>query len=466
MRTFVWNILFFSLFSLSSAQEWCSTPVEYPHTRLNKKYSSRLKFNNGDKVYYNCAENFTPSRGIRSVQCENGKWTKLTLKCEKRSCGNAGDLPHGQLLYEGNSYIGEKVYASCNKGYILKGLNFLVCKESGWTGEFPSCVEGRITCSLPVVNNSVHRSENVSVYQSGESVTFACVQGFLLNGTDQIVCGPDGQWQPKPPLCLPSPSSTQPPTVSSAGGCGVPLPARDSHANLADKYITKTSFSSGDKVYYVCDVGYAPAMGSRARLCDNGEWTPMKLKCERKLCGSAGELTNGQFIYSGVEFGDTATAVCDEGYRLVGRGTRNCMDGGWDGRNPECEAVECEDPPAVENAEMKGLQDQPYKYRSVVRYQCLVGTLVGQKELWCTKDGTWSDPPPQCKELTCPTPEVPNGYWSKPRNGKYELRRRMSIECKRGYYKKGPSSVICSDQGTWEPALPKCLRKTRSGGRG
>lgn len=32
-----------------------------------------------------------------------------------------------------------------------------------------------------------------------------------------------------------------------------------------------------------------------------------------KLCGSAGEITNGQFAYTGVEFGDTATAVCDEG---------------------------------------------------------------------------------------------------------------------------------------------------------
>lgn len=32
-----------------------------------------------------------------------------------------------------------------------------------------------------------------------------------------------------------------------------------------------------------------------------------------KPCGSAGEITNGQFIYTGVEFGDTVAAVCDEG---------------------------------------------------------------------------------------------------------------------------------------------------------
>lgn len=32
-----------------------------------------------------------------------------------------------------------------------------------------------------------------------------------------------------------------------------------------------------------------------------------------KLCGSAGEILYGQYIYTGVEFGDKATAVCDDG---------------------------------------------------------------------------------------------------------------------------------------------------------
>ncbi|XP_029974043.1 complement receptor type 1-like [Salarias fasciatus] len=474
MRTVSWNILLFSLFTLSSAQvqKWCGAPVEYPHTRLDNKYSSRLKFSSGDKVYYNCAENFTPSTGSRSVQCQLGKWTKLTLKCEKKSCGNAGDLPHGQFLYQGNSYIGEKVYASCNKGYTLKGLNYLVCTESGWTGEFPSCVEGTATCSPPAVSNSVQRSENVSEYQLGDNVTFACARGFLLDGAQQVTCGPGGRWQPEPPLCLPSPTSpASTPTssgrdVSSAGRCGAPPPAGDSHASLADKYTGRTSFSSGEKVYYVCDVGYAPAVGSRTRLCSDGEWTPLRLQCERKLCGTAGELTNGRFVYSGVAFGDKATAVCEEGYRLVGRATRNCLSGGWDGRNPECEAVECDEPPEVKNAEMKGLEDQPYKYRSVVQYRCLSGTLFGQKELWCTKNGTWSDPPPQCQEVTCPSPDVSNAYWTKSQYRKHQFRSRILIECKKGFYRKGPSSVSCNIQGQWEPDLPTCLRKTRRGGRG
>lgn len=65
----------------------CPTPTVYPLTRLNPKYTARLRFDPGEKVYYDCAQDFTPSRGSRAVQCVHGKWTKLTLKCESKYVG-------------------------------------------------------------------------------------------------------------------------------------------------------------------------------------------------------------------------------------------------------------------------------------------------------------------------------------------------------------------------------------------
>lgn len=32
------------------------------------------------------------------------------------SCGSAGDLPNGNFRYEGQTYVGEKVFAECKKG--------------------------------------------------------------------------------------------------------------------------------------------------------------------------------------------------------------------------------------------------------------------------------------------------------------------------------------------------------------
>lgn len=69
---------------IAQAPKKCSAPPDYPHTSLHKKYTSRQSFGNGEKVYYNCAEDFAPSRGFRAVQCLYGRWTKLTLKCESK----------------------------------------------------------------------------------------------------------------------------------------------------------------------------------------------------------------------------------------------------------------------------------------------------------------------------------------------------------------------------------------------
>ncbi|XP_042346972.1 LOW QUALITY PROTEIN: CUB and sushi domain-containing protein 3-like [Plectropomus leopardus] len=463
MRSFLWNILIlsFALLAAARAPKKCSAPPRYAHTRLVKKFSTMRRFISRDKVYYDCAKDFSPSRGSRAVQCVAGKWTKLTLKCEKKTCGNAGDLLHGEFHYEGNTFLGEKVYAVCNEGYTLKGLNYNICKSSGWTGEFPSCVEGEATCSTPAVASSVSSAGDVSVHQVGDNVTFTCRQGFQLDGAPQITCGPGGQWHPRPPRCLASPVTTQSPATSQApdkatGGCGVPVTLLNSNANLANKYITKTSFASGDRVHYVCDVGYIQAGGSRYRSCINGEWSPLRLKCERKLCGSAGEIINGQFTYTGVEFGDTARAICDDGHRLVGRATRTCMSQGWNGHVPTCEAVVCEEPSKATNAVMKGPQEPPYTYRTVIRYHCHVGTLTGQSQIWCTEDGTWSDSPPTCKEITCPFPNVSNAYWMGAQTKMYRERDTIYIECTPGYTRTGPSIATCGPDGQWFPGLPKC----------
>lgn len=405
------------------------------------------------------------------MECNDGTWSKLTLKCEKKSCGNAGELPNGQFKYEGNSFIGDKVYAVCNKGYTVKGLNYLICKRTGWSGEFPSCEvssEGEVTCSTPAVANSVSSGGDASVYRVGDNVMFNCRQGFQLHGAQEITCGPGGQWQTELPRCLPLPTpdkteqadtTPQPDKQrpSLASGCGVPESFSASNAHLADKYVTKTSFASGDRVHYACDVGYTQAGGSRYRRCNKGKWTPLFLRCERKPCGSAGEIANGQFTYTGVDFGDTATAVCDDGYRLVGQAIRNCLSNGWDGRTPVCEAVYCGEPP-VSNAELNGNEELSYTYGSVVQYQCQVGTLQGPREIWCTKDGTWSNPPPTCEEIACPPPKVFSASWAGAGKQLYQYRETISVECYPGYRRTGPRMMTCGRDGQWYPGFPRCTR--------
>ncbi|TNN73166.1 C4b-binding protein [Liparis tanakae] len=349
MTTVGWNLLVLSFASFASAQvsNECSAPPEYPNIRLLSKYTGVQKFSSGEKVQHNCAEGFAPHRGSRVAQCVGGTWTRLTLKCEKRSCGYVGDLLYGEFLYKGNSFIGEKVYARCKEGYTLRGLDYMICKKSGWAGDLPSCVVAEDTCSAPAVANSVNGTGDVSVHRVGDRVTVACRRGFLLAGARHIACGPGGLWQPPPPRCQPASEKKS---------------------------------------------------GRRDRRCVEGQWTPMLLRCQRRLCGSAGEILNGLFTYTGVAFGDTATAVCSEGHRLVGRATRNCLTKGWDGRVPACE------------------------------------------------------------EITCAAPKVANAYWTGG-HATYKDRDSVFIGCDAGFTRTGPSAVSCGRDGQWSPDLPKCTRK-------
>ncbi|CAB1329798.1 unnamed protein product, partial [Coregonus sp. 'balchen'] len=291
--------------------------------QVRDKYLRQNIFSNGEKVLYRCAEGYTQYRGIRSIMCEAGKWTKLSMKCEM--------------------------------------------------GGEPQVLPAEVTCPDPSIANGVKLSEAVSVYRVRDSVTFTCSKGFLLTGAQQLTCGPDGQWQPQLPLCQASNDITQ--SSKPDGRCGVPryLP----NAHLSDRYITQTDFGPGERVSYSCALGYMRKRGTYYSTCVSGKWTPVTLRCERKSCGSAGEISYGNFVYTGVEFGDTATGVCNEGYQLVGR--------------------DCAELPEVVNGETNGYLEPPYFYSTVIGYRCRVGTLIGAREIYCTKNGTWSDPPPKCK---------------------------------------------------------------------
>uniref|UniRef100_A0AAY5K2U7 Si:ch73-217n20.1 n=1 Tax=Esox lucius TaxID=8010 RepID=A0AAY5K2U7_ESOLU len=528
----------------TEASSTCGVPPSYPHTKVADKYIQLNKYNHGEKVIYRCAESYTESRGIRSIMCDNGKWTRLKLKCEKKTCGSAGDLFNGYFNYTG-SLFGDKAYAVCNEGFTLKGMEYRTCKDSVWTGEIPTCEAG-ITCPYPSVANSMKLGEAVSVYRVRDSVTIVCSEGFLLTGDEQITCGPDGQWQTQLPQCLPSVEGELHPGCLDYGGCSVKIGSGClPHLDLRQRYLLspcffflvdisctppKTqerstftvisglkevyrpqdslSFSCinnyhlngsktvtcgldgkwnpplpnctrmypdtirridihytdiptvtlclGDRVRYSCGIGYMRVRGTVYSTCVRGNWTPLTLRCERKSCGSAGEIDFGNFVYTGVEFGDTATGVCNEGFQLVGQNVRHCMNDGWDGRVPVCEPVQCVDPPEVINGEMDGNLEPPHIYRTVINYRCRKGKLIGASEIYCTKDGTWSAPPPECKDIKCPYPRVPNARRIGGITQPLVLGDTLTFVCYSGFVMEGPDTVKCGLDGTWMPALPTC----------
>uniref|UniRef100_A0A4W5MRG5 Sushi domain-containing protein n=1 Tax=Hucho hucho TaxID=62062 RepID=A0A4W5MRG5_9TELE len=398
----VYNVVFFSLAVFASAQvpSKCGAPSSYPHTQIEDKYMKQGVFRNGEKVLYRCAEGYTQNSGVRSIKCHDGKWTQLTMKCEKKNCGSAGELFNGYFKYMGTLF-GNKAYAVCNEGFTLKGMEYRTCKDSGWIGEIPTCeevgetqvVQAEVTCPAPSVANSVKLSETVSVYSVRESVTLVCSKGFLLTGAQQLTCGPTGQWQPELPLCLPSVGEIT---------CNVPKAQENRLINGL-----KPVYRSGDSLSFSCkDLYYL--VGSNTVTCGvEGKWTHSLPRCKMIKCPIL-NITNGRTSSWHRRPGSDVTISCSKGHLLKGAARIKCSRSGeWMEEIPQC-VLEGGEPQVVP------------------------------------------------AELTCPAPSVANGVKLSEAFSVYRVRDSVTLACSKGFLLTGAQQLTCGPDGQWQPELPLC----------
>uniref|UniRef100_A0A3Q1JUM2 Sushi domain-containing protein n=1 Tax=Anabas testudineus TaxID=64144 RepID=A0A3Q1JUM2_ANATE len=244
--------------------------------------------------------------------------------------------------------------------------------------------------------------------------------------------------------------------VITAQGCSRPVPG--DHMSLSDSDILLQTFPDGQKVSFTCDPGYISGGGSPTITCTAGSWSSVKLKCEKKSCGSAGDVTNGHIDYPvGTDFGDKAVITCDTGYMLVGKSEIYCGVQGWSGRLPVCEVVKCDPPPEIVNGAFSPVKEE-YSYRDVVQYSCKKDyTLSGSTSTSCSEDGTFKPlNPPTCVMVQCENPDVVNGKWIDGARPPYGISSTVKLACESGYTMKGEQSQTCDINSKWSPGLPTC----------
>ncbi|KAJ8259541.1 hypothetical protein GJAV_G00170630 [Gymnothorax javanicus] len=229
---------------------------------------------------------------------------------------------------------------------------------------------------------------------------------------------------------------------------------------LTEESSEMESYPEGSRVTLQCALGYSRTSGNGKIVCENGEWTVETLQCQKKSCGSPGDILNGKFrIPDGIEFGATVYASCNPGYNLVGPAHRQCYDFGWNNRVPTCEIVKCEDPPNIANGKISSQPTKEFpEYRDIIEYSCDNNyNLVGDAQIVCNELGKYNGTIPSCKELNCPTPVVENGVRVEGGPPPYKLKYFVTYKCKDGYEMQGSSKIVCEAQG-WSPEIPKCNR--------
>ncbi|XP_030417530.1 membrane cofactor protein-like [Gopherus evgoodei] len=255
------------------------------------------------------------------------------------------------------------------------------------------------------------------------------------------------------------------------GNCGAP--PRLSFAELRDEFKTQTNFTVGTTVRYSCRSGYQKVPGESPTLtCENESvWSEPKEFCRGKSCGHPGDLANGKVHITDLLFGSSVTFSCDEGFRLVGQKTSQCVIDGtgvtWSHEIPLCEKIPCLPPPEIDNGKYLGDPNSHYTYGSTVTYSCNAvprGTdsfsLIGEASIHCTSDeeqnGVWSGEPPECKVVKCSNVEVKNGRKQSGFGPSYTYKDAITFGCDADYFLVGSNVIICQANGSWTPAIPTC----------
>ncbi|CAG5896212.1 unnamed protein product [Menidia menidia] len=176
-------------------------------------------------------------------------------------------------------------------------------------------------------------------------------------------------------------------------------------------------------------------------------------------CGPLpGEVNNGDINYpDGTETGAVAKIECRLGYNLIGKGDIECGEQGWLERLPVCEPVRCTRVPDVDHATSDSDGKDVYDFSQTVTYTCNDGyTLDGPRQLSCSEDESFRPAPPKCVKVQCADLRVENGELVEGSRPPHGHRASLRFKCKKGFELVAGSSVTCDITSKWTPTIPQC----------
>ncbi|XP_027421555.1 membrane cofactor protein isoform X22 [Bos indicus x Bos taurus] len=238
----------------------------------------------------------------------------------------------------------------------------------------------------------------------------------------------------------------------------------------------KPSYSPGEQILHECRPGFQPITPGQvlALVCqDNNTWSSLQEGCKKRRCPTLADPTNGQVILvnGNTEFGSEVHYVCNNGYYLLGTSISYCEVSGtgvnWSDNPPTCEKILCQPPPEIQNGKYTNSHKDVFEYNEVVTYSCDPSngpdeySLVGESKLTCIGNGEWSSQPPQCKVVKCVYPAIEYGTIVSGFGPKYYYKATVVLKCNEGFNLQGNSVVVCGENSTWEPELPKCIKDSK-----
>ncbi|XP_064405955.1 sushi, von Willebrand factor type A, EGF and pentraxin domain-containing protein 1-like isoform X2 [Halichondria panicea] len=253
--------------------------------------------------------------------------------CE-RICPTTLRAPRNGDMTVSDYFVDGTAKFACNVGFEIVGSGQIICEADGlWSQQPPVCDP---VCSVPTKpDNGIIVSDEPYFIES--NATFACEDGFGVNGNGSITCLSDLTWSGSSPTC--------------DRVCGPPQ-------HVPNSTMTIDSYFYNGKATYQCKEGFnfkfsGPQTESRLTYCclhaENSdhllEWVGDHddvPDCEPIECSTRRlRLRYGTVSITSHYYGGIVTYMCFDGYVLTGPQNRRCSKNRiWEPRiNPFCTGV-------------------------------------------------------------------------------------------------------------------------------
>ncbi|KAL2771318.1 P-selectin precursor [Daubentonia madagascariensis] len=375
-------------------------------------------------------------------------------ECEYvRECGEFDLPPH--VLVNCSHPLGSFSFNSqcsfhCPEGYQLSGPSKLDCLASGiWTNKPPQCVAAQCPPLKTPGRGSMTCLHSSKAFQHQSSCSFSCEEGFVLVGSEVLQCTASGVWTAPAPMC--KTVQCQPLEAPSRGtmDCVYPLAA----------------FAYGSSCKFECQPGYQLRGLDTLRCMGFGQWTAPLPACEAISCEPLESPIHGSMDCSpssrAFQHNTSCSFRCAEGFTLRGAEVVQCADlGQWTAPAPICQALQCQDLPAPNKAQVNCSHPfGAFRYQSVCSYTCDEGLLlVGASVLQCLATGSWSAVPPECRATSCiPLLSPQNGTVTCVQPlGDSSYKSTCQFICDEGFSLSGPERLDCTPSRHWTGSPPTC----------
>ncbi|XP_055348277.1 uncharacterized protein LOC129595331 [Paramacrobiotus metropolitanus] len=261
---------------------------------------------------------------------------------------------------------------TCNQGYNLVGLPFLMCSDGSWRGVMPLCVPGYAneadkTTATTTASTSTLSTVPATIPLPTEAVQTTTRQ--IQTSTPEVIKSTERTIASTAAMKVLA--STMPSTISTS----VPKEAASTTVQSASS--TESTRSSANTT----------------RTTKKAPWSVFGTTSSVKSsCGALPTVANAESLLHR----NAGIYRCLPGYTMVGENVTHCMENGEWEAPPECIAVDCGLPEKLKNG-VAILLNGTSRLGSVAAYSCSDASPSQAPYLRvCGEEGQWEGDVPQC----------------------------------------------------------------------